>query len=57
MVWVLVGQGFIPAIIEDYRRPLPDAYVNDYGEVIARAERLYYSGQYEKGEEYIRGYD
>lgn len=48
MVLLFVGQSLIPTTIENYKRPLPDAYVNDYGEVVARAERLYYSGQYER---------
>ncbi|MEO0187536.1 MAG: tetratricopeptide repeat protein [candidate division WOR-3 bacterium] len=48
MLWVFIGQNFIPAVIRDYKRPLPDAYSNDYGEVVARAERYYYSGNYER---------
>ncbi len=41
-----MGQTLISTVIEDYKRPLPDAYSTDYGEVIARAERYYYSGNY-----------
>lgn len=50
MLLVFIGETFIPTVIKDYKKPLPDAYSNDYGEVIARAERYYYSGNYERAQ-------
>ncbi len=48
MLLVFIGKTLIPTVIKDYKRPLPDAYANDYGEVVARAERYYYSGNYDR---------
>ncbi|NPB03343.1 MAG: tetratricopeptide repeat protein [Thermotogae bacterium] len=50
-VLFLLG-ALIPTKITDYKKPLPDIFTNRYSALVSKAERLYYSGQYQRAKGY-----
>jgi len=52
MLLTLLSGALIPTRITDYKKPLPDAFASRYTSLVAKAERLYYSGQYQRAKGY-----
>ncbi len=52
MLLTLLSGALIPTKITDYKKPLPDAFASKYTSLVAKAERLYYSGQYQRAKGY-----
>ncbi len=48
MLLTLLSGALIPTKITDYKKPLPDLFASKYGPIVAKAERLYYSGQIQR---------
>ncbi len=48
MLSIFLVSSLIPTKITGYKKPLPDLFASKYGSLVAQAERLYYSGNYER---------
>ena len=51
MMLAFLVSALIPTKITDYKKPLPDAFASKYSPMVAKAERLYYSGQIARAKE------